>query len=286
MKEALSELQRNIYQQEVEATEGIYDIGDSARLYYAPVGDLYDLYFYGNGYDDYPHIPATELEADSNRPFCSLLDFIARPEHAGRIASLTFDGPDEGSNGTKNWDFTRLIHADAFFPNLKQLSVQQCDWGDHNFNIIGRDYEEEGMIARLLSKMPHLEALTVPSAPDRSFFDIPGHPLKYLKVQAGYDHQGFIRNLAASTNFPQLAVLDFTDFMDTNNASTADFVPFEDFKALFTSPAFSTVRHFTLRGSILTRGQLLELQTLRRDVQFLHVAATCGQYVSHMRETE
>lgn len=286
MKEALSELQRNIYRQEVEATEGIYSVEFSAKLYYAPVGDLYDFYFYGNGYDDYPHIPAAELEADSNLPFCSLLDFIARPEHACRIASLTFDGPDEGSNGTKNWDFTRLIHADVLFPNLKQWSVQQSDWGDHNFNIIGHGYEEDGMIARLLSRMPCLEALTVPSAPDRSFFNLPNHPLRYLKVQAGYDHQGFIRNLAASTSFPQLAVLDFTDCMDTNNASTADFVPFEDFKALFTSPAFSTVRHFTLRGSMLTRGQLLELQALRRDVQFLYVNATCGQYVSHMHETE
>jgi hypothetical protein len=45
--------------------------------------------------------------------------------------------------------------------------------GDHNHPVLGCGYEEGGMIARLLDRMPNLEELTVPSAPDASFFDRP-----------------------------------------------------------------------------------------------------------------
>lgn len=282
MKEKLLKLQRKIYQQ--ESIEGEYFVGDSAKLYFFPMGDFYDLYFYGNGYDDFPHTKVADFKENSNIPFCSFLEFICKQEHANCIVSLTFNGADEGANGTKNWDFSRIVNSDVLFPNLKQLSVQLSDLGDHNFNIIGQDYDEDGMIAKLLSKMPNLETLIVPSAPEKSFFDIENHPLRYLKVQAGYDNQRFIKNLAQSDNFRHLLSLDFTDFMDTSSATTENFVPFEDFKALFTSKTFSTVKHFVLRNSILIKEQLFELQRMNEEVQFLYVDAKGGQYVSNMKE--
>lgn len=282
MKEELLKLQRKIYQQELG--EGEYFIGDSAKLYFFPIGDFYDLYFYGNGYDDFPHIQVEEFEENYNLPFCSFLEFICKQEQANRIVSLTFNGADEGANGTKNWDFSRIVNSDVLFPSLKQLSVQLSDLGDHNFNIIAHNYEEDGMIANLLVKMPNLQSLTIPSAPDSTFFDINNHPLRNLKVQVGYENQGFIKNLAQSDNFRHLSSLDFTDFMDTSSATTENVVPFEDFKALFTSKAFSTVKHFVLRNSILTEEQLFELQRINKEVQFLYVDAKGGQYVSNMKE--
>lgn len=282
MKEELLKLQEAIYQQELIEEE--YFVEDSAKLYFFPIGNFFDLYFYGNGYDDFPHTRVEDFEENSNIPFCLFLEFICKQEYANRIVSLTFNGADEGANGTKNWDFSRIVNSDVLFPNLKQLSVQLSDLGDHNFNIIGQDYDEDGMIAKLLSKMPNLETLIVPSAPNKLFFDIENHPLRYLKVQAGYDNQSFIKNLAQSDNFRHLSSLDFTDFMDTNNAATDDFVPFEDFKALFISKAFSMVKRFVLRNSILTKEQLLELQRINKNIQFLYVDAKGGQYVSNMEK--
>lgn len=281
MKEELLELQKKIYQHELNGGE--YFPGYSSKLYFFPVGNFYDLYFYGNGYDDSPHIKAAELDETDNIPFCTFLDFICQQEHANQIVSLTFNGADEGANGIKNWDFSRIINSDVTFPNLKQLSVQLSDLGDHNCTIIAQDYDENGMIAELLAKMPMLEELTVPSTPDESFFNVENHPLRYLRVQVGCDHQGFIKNFTESNNFHQLTSLDFTDFIDMSNATTDDFVCFEDFKALFTSSAFSTVKRFVLRNSLLTKEQLMELQRLNDKVQILYVDAKGGQYVSNMK---
>jgi len=269
MERELLELQKKIYQQELH--ENGFFIGDSSQLYFSSVGQFYDLYFYGDGYSD-------------SMPFRMLLEFISKQEYADRIVSMKFDGPDEGANGTKNWDFDLIADSNVMFPNLKQFIVQLSDYADHNCNIIGKDYEEDGMIAKLLVKMPTLMSLSIPSAPNKSFFDIASHPLKYLRLQAGYDNQNFIRNLAQSNNFQSLASLDYSDFMDTNNATKDCYTSFEDFKMLFTSTAFSSVKRFILRNSILNKEQLFELQCLNNSLQFMYVDAKCGQYVSNMKK--
>ncbi len=56
------------------------------------------------------------------------------------------------------------------------------------------------------------------------------------------------------------------------------------FKALFISKAFSTVKHSVLRNSILAKEQLLELQRINENVQFLYVDAKGGQHVSNMEK--
>lgn len=269
MEQELLELQKNIYQEESQEYE--FFIGYSSQLFFSSIGQFYDLYFYGDGNND-------------SVPFQMLLEFICKQEYADRIVSMRFDGPDEGANGTKNWDFELVTNSNVMYPNLKQFKVQLSDYADHNCNIIGKYYDEDGMIAKLLVKMPTLMSLTVPSAPDKSFFDIACHPLEYLRLQAGYDNQNFIRNLAQSNNFQLLASLDYSDFMDTNNATKDCYTSFEDFKMLFTSTAFSSVKHFILRNSILSKEQLFELQCLNNILQFKYVDAKCGQYVSNMKK--
>jgi hypothetical protein len=201
---------------------------------------------------------------------------------ADRIVSLHFGGPDQGANGTKSWDFNRLLNSNSTFPNLKNFSVQLTDLGDHNQSIIdGGGMQENGMIAKLVSRMPSLEQLVIPSAPDNSFFDIGEHPLRFLKLQAGYGHQNFIDNLAESKNFKQLSKLDYTDLIDVYDIPKEDYTSFESFVKLFNSKAFSSVGHFKLRNANLDNEQLFELQRLNK-VQFLNIKANGGRYVSHL----
>ncbi len=269
MERELLELQKKIYQEESQEYE--FFIEYSSRLFFFPVGQFYDLFFYGGGNSD----------SESFRMF---LEFICKQENADRIVSLKFGGPDEGANGTKNWDFEPVANSNVMFPNLKRFEVQLSDYADHNCSIIGKDYYEDGIIAKLLVKMPALESLSIPSAPDKSFFEIGSHPLQDLRLQVGYDNQNFIRNFAQSNNFQSLISLDYSDVMDFNNATKDCYTSFEDFKMLFTSSAFSLVKRFVLRNSMLNKEQLIELQCLNKNIQFMYVDAKGGQYVSHMKK--
>jgi len=286
MKTTLLQLQQEIYNYvtidyDTEEAQPYY-VNYSPKLLFLQAGDLFDVTFYGDGYDDDAETKAVDLDFETNFPFCRLLDLITEEENADKLISLTFDGPDTGANGLKSWDFSRIIQSDVIFPNLKSFSVQLTDLGDHNQNVIdGGGLEENGMIAKLLAKMPALETLVVPSAPDQSFFEIGRHPLKQLKVQAGYGHQQFIEHFANSDNFFQLNSFDYTDLIDMQEMPAEEFTSFEQFRKLFKSKAFSTVSHFKLRNSILTMEQLFELQKLSK-VQFLNIAAKGGRYVSHL----
>ena len=285
MIEQLIQIQEEIYDYETKdfdtGEKREYFIYCAPKIEFSKIGDLFSLSFYGNGYDDDPNIKATDFEYQTNFAFCRFLDFISEQQNADKIISLHFGGHDEGANGTKSWFFDRIVNSDIEFPNLKIFSVQPTDLGDHNQSIIDGDFsmEESGIIAKLISKMPKLENLTVPSAPDKSFFEIGKHSLSYLKVQAGYSHQNFIENLSESENFNKLMMLDYTEVIDFFDMSAEDYTHFESFKKLFQSKAFSTVRRFILRNSILTKEQLLELRQLN-DVQFLNIVAKGGRYVS------
>ena len=291
MQEKLLNLQREIYlteTAEIGTQEKLnFYVGSSAMLYFFPINDFFSISFYGGGYDEAPDVKAKELDSDMNVAFCSFLDFICEQENAEKIVSLTFDGPDEGANGTNGWDFSRIVNSKVTFPNLRIFKVKLTDMGDHNQSIIGSRYSmsEDGMIAKLIKKMPNLETLAVPSAPDKSFFDIGEHPLRQLIVQAGYNSQDFIENFAESGNFYQLGALDFSDLHDSLDCySEQDFIQFETYKKLFESNAFSTSKHFhfTLRNSTLTKEQLYELQKINSNVQFLYIEKAKSRYVSNM----
>src|ERR1043165_4764398 len=117
-----------------------------------------------------------------------------------------------GANGTRNWDFTPLVESSAVFPQPTSFFIEPSAPEHHNQTIIAKDYDEDGMIARLLTRFPRIESLTTPSAPNASFFEIGIRPLVYLRVDAGYDTQNFILNLSKSSCFPSLRLLDYGDY--------------------------------------------------------------------------
>lgn len=277
----LQQLQQEIYRY-TTAEDKTYFPGYSPKLSFYQVGELFDISFYGDGYDDDPNTLMSEISDGYNFAFCRLLDVLTSQEYADQLVSISFEGPDEGANGTKSWDFTRLTNSGVNFPELKSFKVKLTDPGDHNLNIIeGSGEEGEEMIAKLISKMPVLEELVLPSTPGISFFEIGEHPLKHLTLQAGYGHQHFIENLANSSNFKGLKSLDYSDMMDLYDLPEDEFTPFHSYAALFVSTALLPVKHLKLRNTKLSQEQLFELQKLN-DIQFLYIDVHGGRYVSHM----
>lgn len=286
MIEQFLKLQEEIYKYETtdfETGEKVeYFVDYSPKIFFSQVGDFFETIFFGDGYDDDPNTKIDEIDYSTNFAFCRFLEFISNQGIADKLISIKFSGPDEGANGTKSWNFNRLVNSDVVFPNLKSFMVQLTNLGDHNQSIIDGDcLDENGIIARLMLKMPNLERLVLPSAPDKSFFQIGKHPLKSLTIQAGYSNQNFIENLANSENFFQLSALDYTEVIDVYDIPVEDYTSFENYKKLFQSKGFSTIKHFKLRGSILETEQLFELQKLN-NVQFLNIVAKGGRYVSHL----
>ena len=245
------------------------------RVFFSKVGELYEFIYYGEGYDDSAE-PISEFDEDVGMyGFSATQEFLI--ENADRFRSIKFEGEDTGANGTKEWNFSRLANANVVFENLKDFSVQLMDVGDHNHVIIGEeDFKEDGMIAKLVSKMPNLEFLQMPSAPNKDFFELPNLKIRALVIQAGYGHQNFIENLATSNNLPNLGCLDFSNPYDYN--SGADITSFESYKKLFSSKIFSQRLHFKLRENSLEKLELLELKKLA-DIQFLHIPTELGEYI-------
>jgi hypothetical protein len=250
--ELLTDLQRRIAA-DADLTDPFHHYN---RLLFMEANGLLHVEFYGDSYDE---------------PFTDVLDVIAQPAVAERLAVLHFDGPDEGANGTKDWDFSPLLKSATVFPKLTSFRVALDQPTNHNHSIIMNSYgyAEGGIIGGLLNLMPNLRDLTVPSAPDTTFFERPPHPLAYLTVDAGYDHQDFILNLSQSNCFPSLFRFDFGDYNQWYAKNyPADCVPFEHYRALFQSPTF-TAQVFALRNAPLAPEQIRQLEKLRSRFSYL-----------------
>jgi len=247
-----------------ESSQFNWDGGDYERLLFAEVKGLLHIEFYGEPWRE---------------TFAGFVKLVCIPDVASKIGALFFRSPDEGANGTNNWDFSKLIESEITFPNLKILFVEpyQLDW--HNHPIIAECLEEAGMISKLITKMPNLQSMTVPNAPDASFFEMRRQSLSYLRVESGYDHQNFILNFSRSLCFPNLEVLDFSDY---NEQYVDDYpaacTPFEYYVELFRSQAFASIRMFVLRNAVLSETELAELHGLRKDITFRFVKSY-GDYV-------
>jgi hypothetical protein len=194
-------------------------------------------------------------------PYRDLCASLAQSDVASVLSSISLRSPsDEGINGTRDWALSWLARADVIFPNLRSFSVEQNGPGGHNRVIV----EDAGALGHLLRKAPMLGALTVSSAPDISFFDLESHPLRLLNVDAGYDMQGFISNLASCSCFPRLSALKFGEY---NETYMDDFpvgcTPFDDYRRLFASKAFASVKSFVWRNPICSDSELMELRSLR-----------------------
>jgi hypothetical protein len=227
------------------------------RLTIVRCGDLHHVEFYGNPFDE---------------AYSDLCKALSSRETAASVVSLTLRGPDEGANGTREWDLEPLIADDRNFPALHTFHIDLNKPGDHNRTIIGSNYDEGGVIARFASRCPRLASLTVPSAPSSDFFDLNLPDLRFLSVDAGYDPQGFIRNFGRSRGFPNLTCFEWgeysEDYMDDWQTSCT---PFPDYEALVVSSAFRTVNRFVFRQSTLSTQQIKALRSLRPDFQFLLV---------------
>ncbi len=230
------------------------DRGFPDRLFVGEVGGLLHVEFFGDPFgDSYPE----------------LMEALVDPDVAGRLASLTLRGPDEGANGTRNWDIGALAGSGVDFPGLRSLSIQQTGPADHNRSIVARVYDEDGVLARLLEKAPGLEELVSPSAPSADFFRVGRRPLRSLSVDAGYDHQGFIRNLARSGCFPDLRSLEFGEYNETYMEDFASLVtPFEDYRELFGSSAFAPVGFFRWRNPACSGDEIAGLKAMGRGRHF------------------
>jgi hypothetical protein len=163
--------------------EGYFDSTLYARLSVVEFGGLLHVDFFGSPF---------------NEPYLELCRTLCNAAVAERLASIVLRGPDEGANGTCNWDLSSLVESDTMYPTFKLLSIQQNGPADHNRMIVATDFDEAGVLGVLLQRAPVLDALITPSAPDASFFAVRDHPLRYLNVDAGYDTQNFIGNLANS----------------------------------------------------------------------------------------
>ena len=233
------------------------------KLYFAEVDGLLHVEFYGSPYEE-------SFEAFSSL----LMDATV----AAILRSLAFRGPDEGANGTRNWDFSRLLESGVVFPNLTSLFVEPTTPEHHNQTIVGPVYDEEGQIGRFLAKTPVLQSLTVPCAPNSSFFQQGTRPLALLRVDTGYDHQNFVQNLSRSACFPELRLLDFGDYSQRYINYPAACTPFEHYVQLATSPPFAPVRKLVLRNTVLTPDQVQQLRDARPDVT-LRLVQCYGEYV-------
>ena len=244
------------------------------RVTVAPLYGGLHVEFFGNPWEE---------------PFAWTLACLSDQRVADAIMSLSFTGPDEGANGTREWEFTALLDSDVRFPRLRSLSISPTEPADHNMSLVqraGTIMEEDGEIARFVSKAPYLSELVVPNAPDASFFELALPHLNMLRIGGGCDTQQFIEQLAASHTLPALGLLDFSESTELQftwaDARDAEAVtPFPAYERLFASDAFAAVRTFRLRNSALSLEQLQTLQALRPGLQFMVIQAGMGGYVSH-----
>ena len=226
------------------------DLGeDNARVSILDFGSSIHIDFHGSPFEEAYHC---------------LCDAIIDERVSGKLASLRLSSPmDEGANGTRNWDLSPLLKAGEF-PALRVLKIEQNVPESHNRVIVGSIYDEEGVLGALLHKSPRLESLVVPSAPDISFFEIKHQWLRFLSVDAGYDTQNFIQNLADSQSFPSLRHLEFGEYNETYMEDFLDScTSYADYTKLFKSEAFRAVRNFTLRNPQLTEASIAELRAMR-----------------------
>lgn len=221
-----------------------------------------------------------ELYGDPcSEEYKELLSTVAGRRVAVCLASLQLRGPDEGANGTRNWDLSPLLDSASSLPQLRTFSVEQTKPGDHNRSIIGKGYDEEGQLTELLAKSPQLTNLTSPSTPGPSFFEVGERPLRHLNFDAGYDHQNFILNLSRSSCFPQLYVLEYGEFSEIEryrDQPCNECTPHEHFEELFHSGAFAGVEAFVLRNPDLTIEQIAHLKRLRPQMQFKEIRWSSG----------
>ena len=211
-----------------------------------------------------------------DEPFVELVAALAEAPTAANLALLEFAGPDQGANGTCTWDLSMLVDKVASFPRLAAVRIQQCRPGDHNTHIVAKTYSEDGVLGRLLFKSPELLELESPSVPGENFFQTSPRPLRYLSVDAGYDTQNFIANLARARNLSSLTALEYGE-NEPSHDDGFQRATLEDYERLFRSDLIP-LSYMALRNPAPSDSDLAALQSIRPNLQ-LKVVRSQARYV-------
>lgn len=202
-----------------------------------------------------------EYHGSRRDAYVQLLECLSSPAISNRLLALSLTGPDEGANGTRNWDLEPLVPEGVGFPKLRRVEVQGTQIGDHNHSIVGSVYDEEGVIGRLVRSAPVIEELRVPSAPALNFFECGYRPIRRLSVDIGYAHQDFVQNFARHSKLSDLKVLEWGDFAVDSSTEYYEYItPWEQYVELFQSPAFRSVRRFIWRNPSRGHAEIQELK--------------------------
>lgn len=257
-----------------EQHSGWFMENDHARIMAADLGDLLVVEYFGPDYGNGWNI---------------FIETISRQEVADHIGELRIGGPDQGANGTRDYNFRKLFKAKAQFPALKNLWIRPTDPGDHNFSAV-----EEPQLSKLLATMENLENAVIPNAPSAKFFKKKYAKLASLRIGSSFQTHGFIGNLANSDNLPKLSFLDFGDSLeawmhpvpDDDVSEDPDLesyksATFADYKTLLESKASSELWGLRLRNARLTEQEFRALQAIKPDCQFSITLQTPHSYVSH-----
>jgi hypothetical protein len=192
----------------------------------------------------------------------AIFSFVNTPKYTSKIHSLAIGAEDWGANGTRTIDIQTLLEPTNLFENLQKITFPLNADNLHNKIVVTyKDaYDEEGGLGLLLDRCPNLYFLTTPSAPNEYFFKRTYHPLRYLKVQTGYDHQNFIFNLSQSECFPDLEVLHFRDYAETYMSDYKDYcTSTKEYEAFFLNlHHFPALRKITIQDSWLLKSTELK----------------------------
>jgi hypothetical protein len=223
---------------------------------------------------------------EDHEPWEATVKLLAQADIVKHIVSLRIDGPDQGSNGCREWRFDPILKAEPVFENLRDFWIRPTATSDHNFSMT-----EDGQLSQLLALMPELVNLTVPQAPEAGFFKTRYAHLRSITVGMDWRTRRFIGELAKAETLPSLTSLDFTDSLAPFLAKEAqeaewDSTPFEDYCAMLQSPVGAKLRMLRLRNTRLTEAQYLQLQAIRPHLQFSVILDAPHCYVSHWNTSQ
>jgi len=252
VREELERVRKEIERLNFDATEPEF----MDRLDFVQVGDGFHVFYFGS-------------EARG-----ILSDTLTKPSICEALLSISLSGPDRGVNGTNGWDITGLANSPSQFPRLRVFKIAQQNPGDHHGVAVGGWYEERDLIARFLAKAPAIAYVTLPSAPDPSFFDLPLRNLEYLAIDVGYEAQGFISNLALMNPIPTLRFFAWGEFCQTYMENWRELTTsFEDMLALFRAAVFDSVRVCVMKNSVYSTNEIATLHGVRPNIQLKLVRA-------------
>lgn len=252
----LKNLQQRIIQLEERVYPETYSRTDSdySKILFTEKNDLFHVLFYGLVMDE---------------SFGDVIETISQPEVSVNIESFIIHEADEGANGTIDLDFTEIIDSNAIFSNLKYFYVEPYHDRWHNHPMIGWGDDDDLMISKLIAKMPQLEALTLPNAPNQDFFRLDLNQISSLNIYSGYESHNFILNLSHSSNIPKLKFLQFGEYNERYmHEYPQGCTSFEHYVELFQSKAFSKISRFIIRHSILSEYQIEKLKEIRKPSKY------------------